>query len=110
MNLARHWLLPQQTPRVLTSQKLKHAGVSPLRCVDLGKLSQDQAVSKAATLARDLQPAAIVAHNVRLACDSGKGARWGLTQEQIERLRTGETLTLEDSLGRFSIGYTRLDS
>lgn len=108
--IARHWLLLQDSPRVLTSQELRRAGVSRLRCVHLGKCTPEVAILKAGkVLAGKPDRATVMAHNVRLACDSGRGARWGLTQDQIARLRNGEQVTMEDSIGRFGIGYTRIE-
>jgi len=111
--IARYWLLIQAAPtpaQVATSQELRLAGVSRLRCVHLGKCTFDKAKTKAGKLLlHETAPASVCARNVRLACDSGNGARWGLGGEQISRLRSGQPIEMEDSIGRFVIGYTLLE-
>lgn len=104
--MQRYWLLQE---RIVTSQELKRAGVSPLRAVDLGRCATvEVACDKAAR--RVIRSAALViAHNVRLVGDSGHGARFGVSAEQIEALRRGEHLTVTDSAGTFHIGYDLLE-
>lgn len=101
--MQRFWLL---FGRLLTSADLRQIGASRLRAVDLGRCETlAEARARAAKhITRD--PAAIIAHNVRRACDTGSGARWGLSQDQIARLRAGENIDMADNLGRFVIGYT----
>lgn len=102
----RFWLIED---RIASSLELKQAGLSPLRAVDLGRCdSIDEARAKGKKkLGREM--AIVIAHNVRIACDFGHGARWGLSGEQIDRLRQGEKITLEDSAGRFTIGCSRIE-
>jgi len=103
----RYWLFRDQ---LLTGLQLKEAGLSRLRAADLGRcetVEEAQARARNWLAARDWQEAWVVAHNVRLACDSGRGARWGLSDDQLRRLRAGETLRFADSLGEFSMGYSQ---
>lgn len=101
----RYWLIQG---RLLTSQELKQAGASPLRAVSLGRCFSVEEAMEKARRKKAKSEAVAIAHNVRLACDSGRGAKWGLTKEQIDRLRAGEILALEDALGGFRIGYSKL--
>ena len=104
---SRYWLLQA---RLLTSQEMKQAKINPLRAVDLGRCgSLDQARKKAKPHLGQ-EPSLAMARNVRLACDSGQGAKWGLTANQIARLRLGEIIQMEDTLGRFKIGYAKLEN
>lgn len=103
--MQRYWLLGGG---LVTSAELKARKISPLRTYPLGKFAT---VEAAAAKAREQFTAApdvawVIAHNVRIACDSGLGARYGLTAEQIERLRAGESITMHDSLGDFGFAYT----
>lgn len=102
----RFWLIAD---RIATSTELTAAGISRLRAVDLGRC-EDLAQARERAVGRfGKNEAVIIAHNVRLACDSGRGACWGLTAKQISRLRDGRKITLEDALGGFSFAYSRFD-
>lgn len=104
--MQRFWLIQE---RLATSLELKQAGLSPLRAVDLGRCETISVARAKARKRVGKHEAIVIAHNVRLACDSGRGARWGLNAEQIDRLRQGEKITLEDAAGRFTIGYSRIE-
>ena len=101
--------LDQRSLEEATSQQLKQAGLSPLRAVDLGRCNS---LAKARSKAKDKlgkEAVLVLAANVRAACDSGRGALWGLNADEIARLQSGDKLTLEDSAGRFTIGYSRFE-
>ena len=99
----RYWLIDD---RLCTSQELRTAGISRLRCIDLGRWPSAEQAAADARAEIGKSPEIVMAHNVRIACDSGRGARWGLNADQIARLRAGEILRMEDSLGAFQIGYS----
>lgn len=104
--MTRFWLFRE---KILTGLQLKEAGLSRLRAADLGRcetVGEAQARARSWLDARDWREAWVIAHNVRRACDSGRGARWGLSDDQIRRLRAGQTLRFADSLGEFSMGYS----
>lgn len=103
--MQRYWLIGE---RVATSQELKQAGLSPLRAVDLGRCDSVEVARAKGRSRFGKEEAVVIAHNVRIACDQKRGARWGLTAEQIARLSDGEKITLEDAAGRFTIGYSRI--
>jgi hypothetical protein len=84
---------------------MRLAGVSRLRAVDLGKHDDISGALARAQRQPAKDPSAVMAHNVRVACDSWRGARWGLSHDQIARLRAGETIMMEDRIGRFAIRY-----
>lgn len=104
VTVRRFWFLPT---RVFTSTELRQLGISRLRAIDLGRCETEAEAHARAANHASRQPADILARNVRLACDAGDGARWGLSAEQISRLRAGEMIEMEDRLGRFAIAYTR---
>lgn len=102
----RYWLWRAQ---LCTGRELAGAGISRLRCTDLGRCrSIEQARRRAQEhLARGADEAVVIAGNVRRACDSGRGARFGLAAAQLARLREGEFLAFTDAAGSFRFGYSR---
>ena len=103
--MRRYW---QIEDRLITSLQFKEAGVSPLRGVDLGRC-RSLAEARARIPDREYVAATVIAHNVRIVCDSGRGARVGLSRAQIELLRAGQPLTVQDELGEFVCRYSRQD-
>lgn len=109
---ARYWLIPQgRESRVATSQELRVAGVSRLRCVDLGQCGRGAALVRAKEWLREpMEPASVIARNVRLCMESGNIGRWGVTREQANQLRAGMIVTVADSAGEFNCIWTPIES
>lgn len=102
--MQRFWRYATQ---LCTSEDLKLAGVSRLRCIDLGRC-ETRAEAEARGQKTKYDQPLVIARNVRIACDSGNGAKWGLTADQITRLRAGESISLHDAAGDIVIGYSRV--
>lgn len=106
--IARHWLLPAGADsKVLTGEQMQAADVHPLRCVYLGRLTEAEAVEAARKIALNLEPATVIARNVRTACDQRQTRRWRLSEQEIDLLRAGHVLRIADGIGKFAVQYTR---
>lgn len=105
----RLWLLPQGAEsRILTGDEMRRRDVHPLRCVYLGLFgsANDPAAVEAAR--REARPAAdIIAANVRRAVEMRLTRRFRLSEQELDLLRTGETLRIRDGLGQFAVGYVQ---
>lgn len=105
--IARHWLLPAGADsKVLTGQQMQAGDVHPLRCVYLGRMTEAEAIEAARKIALDLEPATVIARNVRTACDRRQTRRWRLSEQEIDLLRAGHVLRIEDRIGTFVVKYS----
>lgn len=112
--MIRLWCLPQgedlRDSVILTAAELMQRSIHPLRCLFLGSFPEIDETARAtasARLAEFADPVSIIAQNIRLACDRRQTKRWRLSEQEIDLLRAGQTLTLRDGLGTFHVRYTR---
>ena len=107
------WLVPSDASGggwILDGRGLAKANVHPLRTVYLGRFgSAESAAVRSEAGANRLGPESVLARNVRMAVDHGQTRRYRLSAEQVRKLRAGEIVEIEDGLGRFAVGYSRMD-
>ncbi len=92
---------------VLSRDGLRGRGILPLRGIPLGDGPNLDSARVLARSRRAWDADAVVAENVRTAVERNAGLVFGLTQEQVDRLRRGETLWIDDGLGRIEVSYRR---
>lgn len=80
-----------------------------MRCVDLGRCAAVLSARKRAVQRPQYQLVHVIARNARWIGDTGCGARFGLSSRQVDRLRAGESLSFEDSLGRITFGCSKIE-
>jgi hypothetical protein len=85
--------------------------IHPLRLIYLGSFASEQLALRYARrtwTASELDPAATMARNVRIACDRQQTKRWRLSAVELQALRDGQPIAIRDTLGSFTVGYERL--
>jgi len=90
---------------VISRDGLHSRGILPMRAIPLGDFPNGETARVAARSQRTWDADAVIAENVRTAVERNIGLVFGLSHEQVARLKLGETLRIDDGLGRMEIAY-----